>query len=611
MKPQVVALYARVSSEAQAKDHTIDSQVKAILEQSEKEGFGIPEQLRFIDDGYSGSTLARPGLERMRDFAARGLVEIVFVHSPDRLSRDFINQILLTEELNRFGVELRFINRPLGSTPEDAMLLQMQGIMAQYEKTKLLERGRRGRRHAAQCGSVSALSAAPYGFRYVGKFQGGGQARLEIDPEQGAVVRQIFDWVVFDRLSFREIARRLLERGIPSPQNKPIWCSASICHLLANPAYAGEAAFGRQRSVAWQKPLRVKQGAPEYPRIPCRRVAVPEAEWIRIPCPALVDKAQFAMVKELLEQNKKMVRGRRARVRNLLHGLMVCQQCRYAYTQRVQYFRDAGGGTRTYRYYECSGRNHTNDHKAEGARVRCSNRQIKADYLDNSVWDAVKELLKEPARVEEEYLRRLREVESQAGLDLTPLRRQITRAKGALARLIDIYVEGQIDKAEFEPRAGDMRRQITHLESQEKEVAEASQVKQEIRFLVGQLSTFAKKIAAGLEDADWETRRAVIRTLVKKIEVYLDHVTVVFRVGETSMPNGPPPMFSQHCSDADPCQSRANDGMGRRTCYPDAPTHPSPGPAGTQMNGIQGKKQDKKAFSSSCISSFPMYPIPV
>jgi len=551
MKAHSIALYARVSTEMQAKDHTVDSQVQAVLAQAGRDGVEIPEGLRFIDDGFSGSTLARPGLERLRDLAATGALETIYVHSPDRLARDFVHQVLLTEELNRAGVELHFVNRPVGKTLEDALLLQVQGIMAEYEKGKLLERVRRGRRHAAQCGSANALSAAPYGFRYVSKAEGGGKARLEVEPAQAAVVRRIFDWVTYDRLSINEVQRRLRASGVPSPEGKPVWCSATISHLLAHPAYVGEATFGRQRSVPWQKPQRPRHGCPEFPRIPCRRVPVPEAEWIHIPCPALVDRAQFEIVRELLKQNKDRARARRKGASNLLQGLLACQQCGYAYTHRLKRTKDAKGVDRAYRYYECTGRNQTKARKADGEPVQCSNRAIDATYLDNAVWDRVKDLLKNPARVEQEYFRRLREVESQADLDLTPVRKQITRTQRALDRLIDAYVDGQIERTEFEPRAHSIRQQISRLKEQEKEMKTAVQMKREIRYLVGQLSTFSGKIAEGLDTAEWETRRQLIRILVKHIEVHLGHVTIVFRVGEPSIPSGKPPHFWQHCSDSD------------------------------------------------------------
>ena len=123
-----------------------------------------PEHV-FLDEGYSGASLLRPALERLRDVAAAGIVDHLYVHTPDRLARHYAYQVLLIEEFHRAGVEVVFLNRPIGDSAADDLLLQVQGMIAEYERAKILERGRRGRRHAARSGSVSALCTAPFGYR--------------------------------------------------------------------------------------------------------------------------------------------------------------------------------------------------------------------------------------------------------------------------------------------------------------------------------------------------------------------------------------------------------------------------------------------------------------
>src|SRR5437588_3020312 len=151
------ALYARVSSEQQAQAGTIESQVAAVLERAGQEGVTIEAEARFIDEGHSGATLVRPALERLRDSAAAGGIDRLYVLCPDRLARSYAYQMLLVDELQRCGVELSFINRDLGKTPEDHLLLQVQGMVAEYERAKILERCRRGKLHAARHGSVNVL----------------------------------------------------------------------------------------------------------------------------------------------------------------------------------------------------------------------------------------------------------------------------------------------------------------------------------------------------------------------------------------------------------------------------------------------------------------------
>ncbi len=191
LRDQRVALYARVSSDKQAHDGTIASQVSVVRTQIEADGGVLEPELCFIDDGVSGASLVRPALERLRDQAAVGAVDCLYVLAPDRLARRHAHQMVLVEELQACGVTVVFVNRPLGTTPEDQLLLQVQGVVAEYERAKILERTRRGRMHAARCGQVSVLVQAPYGYRYVDKQSGGGRAAFEVVEDEARVVRQL------------------------------------------------------------------------------------------------------------------------------------------------------------------------------------------------------------------------------------------------------------------------------------------------------------------------------------------------------------------------------------------------------------------------------------
>src|SRR5216684_7560429 len=182
------AIYARVSSDRQKENHTIASQTAALVEYAQKNGYSVPQEWVFQDEGYSGAILVRPGLERLRDLAAEGQIAAVLVYSPDRLSRKYAYQVLLSEELSRCGVELIFLKSPAGVTPEDQLLVQFQGMIAEYERAQIAERSRRGKRHKAQQGSVNVLSGAPYGYQYRRKTETSA-AYYEVRESEADVVR--------------------------------------------------------------------------------------------------------------------------------------------------------------------------------------------------------------------------------------------------------------------------------------------------------------------------------------------------------------------------------------------------------------------------------------
>ena len=203
---KTAAIYARVSSDRQKENQTIASQTAALKEYDAGNGYSVPSEWVFQDEGYSGSNLLRPGLEALRDLAAEGQIAATLVYSPDRLSRKYAYQVLLLEELARCGVEIIFLKSPAGATPEDQLLLQFQGMIAEYERAQILERSRRGKRHKAQQGLVNVLSGAPYGYRYVRKSDTSA-AYYEVVETEAQVVRLVFETYTQQGMSINAIAR--------------------------------------------------------------------------------------------------------------------------------------------------------------------------------------------------------------------------------------------------------------------------------------------------------------------------------------------------------------------------------------------------------------------
>ena len=260
------AVYARVSSEQQAKNDTVASQLDALNSRVEQDGLALDPELSFVDEGYSGGSLLRPALERLRDQAAAGALDRLYVLAPDRLARRYAYQVLLVDELHRCGLEIVFLDHPPGGTPEEELLLQVQGMVSEYERAKILERSRRGKRYAARRGSVSVLTNAPYGYRYVAKNEGGGQARYEVIPEEARVVERVFAWAGLERCPLAEIGRRLRREGVRTRTGRECWSRTTLWGMLRNPAYRGEASFGKPAIPPQRRQVRSARGRPEHPR---------------------------------------------------------------------------------------------------------------------------------------------------------------------------------------------------------------------------------------------------------------------------------------------------------------------------------------------------------
>jgi site-specific DNA recombinase len=372
------AVYARVSSDGQVKGNTIASQLEALAQRVKDDGLGLETELRFIDDGYSGSTLVRPALERLRDQAAAGGFDRLYVHSPDRIARSYVYQMLLVDELRRCGVELFFLNHEIGKTPEDHLLLQMQGMMAEYERAKILERVRRGKLHSARAGRVSAIGRAPYGYRYISKAEGGGQARWEIHTEEAAVIEQMFRWMGLEGCSLAEIGRRLKQQGTRTQTGLDDWLSRTIWGMLKNAAYKGTTLFGKTCSGERRTRLRPHRGRAEHPRRVRPVLSTAPEDQIPIPVPALVSEELFDAVQERLLENKKRNRRPPPGVRYLLQGLVVCKRCGYAYCGQSMTHARKGSGKRSYQYYFCTG---SMFGRCDRERV-CWNKSVRMELLE-------------------------------------------------------------------------------------------------------------------------------------------------------------------------------------------------------------------------------------
>jgi site-specific DNA recombinase len=534
-------VYGRVSSDAQTRERTIESQLEDLRSRALADGVPLLPELVFIDDGYSGSSLIRPALERLRDAASAGAIDRLYVHCPDRLAREFAHQLLLIDEFHRASVEVVFLNYNVDDSPEGQLLLQIQGVIAQYERAKILERSRRGRQHAARSGAISVLSGAPYGYRYITKSEGEGRAAYRVVLEEARVVRQVFEWVGRERCSLREVVRRLRKQGTITRTGKLLWEPATLAGMLKNPAYKGTAALDKTRRIERRPRLRPRRGQSEFPRRnSCTRDTAPEEQTL-IPVPAIVDEETFAAAQELLAHNRKH-HGRRPRSgRYLLQGLVVCAQCGRAY-----YGACSGGAigrsqgteqTRSYGYYRCCG----TDRARFGGTPVCFNRTVRTDRLDAAVWEDVRGLLLEPGRIEAEHQRRQERPAGPREQSQQAIGTQIRGLKRRIARLTEMYEEGFLERDTFRDRMASARARLDFMEADARLAAEQEASESELRLVIGQLQAFSEQLRSGLNDCTPQARQEIVRALVKRVEIEDQNIRIVYKVSPVPFDGPPPP----------------------------------------------------------------------
>ena len=525
---KTAAIYARVSSDRQKEEHTIASQTSALRVYAAAHEYVVPDGYLFEDDGWSGSTLIRPGLERLRDLAAQGQIEVVLVYSPDRLSRRYAYQVLVLDEFARHGVEVVFLQAPRAETPEDVLLLQFQGMIAEYEKAQISERTRRGKRHRAQAGLVNALTGAPFGYRYVRKAEGL-PARYEVVEHEAAIVREIFRRYTEEWESLSTITRWLTATGLRTRTGQSRWNKSTVWAMLRNPAYQGTACFQKTRQAERQRVTRrLRQRGGIAPRPVCSRPR-PRAEWIEIAVPALITPTQFTLAQERFDQNRRFA-ARHTKQPSLLQGLLICQVCGYAF------YRSSARTTRGRRvYYRCLG---ADAYRFPQGR-RCDNRPVRQDALDTLVWAGVLELLANPSLVRAEIDRRLADLRASHPVDVKRdvATKELARLRAGITRLIEAYQEQLISLDELRTRMPSLRHREMAVQNQlaalDAELVDADTY----ITLAESFEGFLAKLHDAAQSLDVADRQRVLRLVVKEVQVGPEAVVIKHSI---PMPDHPP-----------------------------------------------------------------------
>ena len=531
---RMAAIYARVSSEQQREAQTIASQTAALIEFARTHELEVPKAWVFEDAGYSGATLERPGLERVRDLAAEGQIQAVLVYAPDRLSRKYAYQILLIEELARHGVETLFLKAPQNATAEDQLLVQFQGMIAEYERAQILERSRRGKRHRAQAGEVSVLSGAPYGYRYIRKSDDALASYAMIDVE-ARVVQQVYDLYTVAGLSIGAITRWLNAQGIATRKHGARWERSTVWAMLRNPAYRGAACFGKTHLAARRRvtrTLRLRGGTAKRNSASQER---PREEWIEIPVPALVSEESFARAQELLEQNK--VHARRRTIEpSLVQGLVCCRKCGYALSRT-----STRSSARKIHYYRCIG----SDAWRRLGGPLCDNRPVRQDLLDRIVWAEVIRLLEDPTLIQQELDRRLA-----AARDSDPtkqreqtLQRELARVGKSIERLLTAYQEELLSLEQLRERMPALRQREQALRAELQAITDQANDRATFLRLADTLSAFLARLRSTADTLEVTERQRIVRLVVKEVLVGDDTIVIRHCIPIPSVPpyDGSPP----------------------------------------------------------------------
>jgi site-specific DNA recombinase len=511
---KTAAIYSRVSTADQVKGTSLDGQVALCQAYAKEHGYSV---LKVVQEDASGARLDRPKLGELRNMADRREIEALIVFDPDRLSRSMAHTMMLMEEFERNKADVLFVNAPQEDTPEGEMLFGMRALFAQYERTKILERTRRGKERRVREGQVMmSARSCPFGYSYTPVIH-----KLEVIESEAAWVVKMFEWMVYEGCSLREIGRRLDSNCVMPKGGADHWYPAVIRGMLSNEIYAGTWHYGKRTVVEPSNPAKRKTQNPKNPK--SSRERRPRAEWLSVDAPAIVPQSLYDAIQERLEHNRAMS-PRNSKYQYLLRGLIVCSRCGHKMYGNSKNPNSPGGPRMV---YSCSGRYRNHNHLP--IAERCNQKCLRGQRLETLTWaEVVRQLSdeKELRKILEERETELKrgrkddeaELEILIGLE-AGLKRQANKD-------LDLYDSDIIDKETLRERMTVIREKQEALARSKAEVTarlvkwEQSPASEE---RIAELVAIAKD---GLPDCTFEEKRRFLEGMNVKILADGDQVTI-------------------------------------------------------------------------------------
>jgi len=458
---------------------------------AEAQGYTIVAELAEDDRGASGASLDLDGLNQVRDMAHDGQFDVLVVREIDRFARSLAKQLIVEEELKRGSVEIEYVIGQCADTPEGQLMKHVKASVAEYERLKIGERTMRARRQMVKAGNIMCHGSRPYGYRIAEK---DGRRTLEIYEAEAEVVRMIYDLYTADEpMPIRQITLKLTQMGTLTPDESmhaidddhprnDHWNSATVGRILKRELYCGTWHYGKQR---------------------------PDPETLAVEVPAIVSRELWEKVRRRRARNKHNSR-RSVKYEFLLRRRVTCGCCQSS--MRSESVKRRG---RVSLYYRCHRRYETE----KGGDASCTmTTWFPASEVDAATWDWLKGVLSD----RDQLLRARREYTGAWDVENEPLRRRlqtvedlIAQTRPRLERVLDLYVDGRLDKDLLVERRKRLESTLAGLE-RERATLEASMnsrvpTEKQIRTVFD----LAEAVREGMAwaDMDFSRRRELIELL--------------------------------------------------------------------------------------------------
>jgi len=502
-----IAVYARVSTLNQAQAQTIDQQLQRLRAHIVTQGWQLQDEYVFCDDGRSGATLNRPGLDKLRDAIRFGTIERVLITNPDRLARNYVHQMILLEEFSRLGCPVEFLDHPMSQDPHDQLLLQIRGAVAEYERSLITDRMRRGRLAKYQAGKLLPWTRPPYGYR-LNPDQPRDPVGVWVEESEAAIVKEIFALYTQGNYSLQGLATHLQQQGVRTPHDKTIWSLSTLRSILRQPVYLGQVYAQRHRYRA----ARIRRSATHPIGQPHQTAEeLPPNEWILVATiPAIISQEQYDLAQAKLAQNQTFAKRNNKSHAYLLRALVSCGQC-----QSACIARHLKGG---HAYYVCSAKANPIHSRKE---AKCPSRFSPAQQLDELVWQDLCDVITHPESIS--YALQRAYGGHWLPQELQARRESLGRGRSQLQqqreRLTEAYLNGIIPLAEYQRRRADLEQRIESFNQQAELLSAQANRQIEVTGLVKSVEDLCHRIQGSLQQATFEQKRQLVELLIDRVIV--------------------------------------------------------------------------------------------
>ncbi len=484
-------LYARVSSDIQQKERSIDSQIAELKKQITSTGNKLV--MEYIDDGYSGALLDRPAMNQLREDLKTDKFQVIYILNTDRIARDVTYQNIIVGEILRYKKQLIINGKDYIHNPENKFTLTVLGAVSELERAKLIERTTRGRQHRLKQGHLMSNGWQTYAYRYIKK-SATAFPSYEIIREEADVVKYIFETYANGKIGIQSIAIQLEAMGVPKIKGRNCLNQSQLKAILKNEMYTGIRYFNTMKTVKIGDPMKKQVKRKEYTN---------RAEWIGIKVPTIISKELYDKVQIKLAYNYSNWRNSK-RVQ-LLSNLVCCGKCDskcFSYKRPREKFA-----------YKCNNR-----------KIGVHNPEINVKQLESTVWEMIEEIILDPKKLYssiEILKRRSRTNHGRIEIKIKDIEKQISDLSNQKKRIIDLYASGSLEKDESATRINNYDKSIKKIKSEKIELLKYLPLFEKSDLIQENVRTYCEKVRARFNKcADFETQRQFLMDYISKVTFY-------------------------------------------------------------------------------------------